>query len=451
MDSLAQSQTQGSDLPLSVKYARLPKKAIAGSSSLRRYASSNGTAFDPTNNNVIRIPVTASGVNTFLDGHNSYLQLRVSADNKTSNEAQQVDGGIFSFIQRLRIISRGNGAIIEDINNYNLLHNLLFKYQTDPAKLPVHNATSGTASDMIGSGNDPSAVGYSTAYNSLTGKEFSANTTAADMTLTMPIVSGFLSNTKGLAIPLGASAGFEIELTLAQPADCLVAATDVNFNVKSCHYFAPVFQITGADFQSSMVQMVQAMGGISFTGGTWENFISSTDDSAGEKVVNIPVSARSLKSLLTVSRTTTTVSAIASAGLNSCLPNVTTAYNYRIGDNMYPPSRVQVTISAVDPSNTSNAYAQVLMSLGQLNSVHAQSLINSNQFNSTAWAYAADVEKYLNSSGDLSSSGLDTLSGNLQCSLELSNNPGAAQRIDTFCLKEIMYHLSPDGSFSSSR
>ena len=215
MEGLAETQKQSVALPDAVKYARLPKKAIAGHSNLRRYASSNGVEFTPDNNNIIRIPVTSSGINSFLDGAHSYLQLKVSADNKTTNEAQKLDGGVWACIQRMRILCRTSGAVLEDINNYNLLHNTLFKFQTDPSKLAHHNAVSGTAGNMIGNGNDPSAAGYEVDYDPSESRGFAGNTAASDMTLCMPIISAFLSNTKGLYIPLGASGGIEIELTIA--------------------------------------------------------------------------------------------------------------------------------------------------------------------------------------------------------------------------------------------
>ena len=98
MEQVAQSQKSTVALPNSVKYARMPQKAVSGHSSLRRFASSNGTEFTPDNNNIIRIPITSSGINSFLDGAHSYLQLKLSADNKTTNEAQKLDGGVWSVI-----------------------------------------------------------------------------------------------------------------------------------------------------------------------------------------------------------------------------------------------------------------------------------------------------------------------------------------------------------------
>jgi len=240
MEALGDQQKQAVALPESVKYARLPKKAIAGHSSLRRYASSNGTEFTPDNNNIIRIPITANGINAFLDGAHSYLQFKVSAENKTTNEAQALDGGIWAIIQRIRIICRNSGAILEDVNNYNLLHNLLFKYQTDPSKLCHHNAVSGSAPNTLGNGNDPSAANYRVDYKPEESRAFAGNTAASDMTLCMPIISAFLSNTKGLYVPLGASGGIELEITLASALSSMVAATDVNYKVKSAHFFSPI-------------------------------------------------------------------------------------------------------------------------------------------------------------------------------------------------------------------
>lgn len=449
MENLATSQSQTA-LPDSVKYARLPKKAVAGHSTLRRFASSNGTNFTPDNNNVIRIPITSSGINSFLDGAHSYLQFNISADNKTTNEAQNICGGIWSIIQRFRIIDRNSGAILEDVNNYNLLHSTLFKYQTDPSKLAHHNAVSGTAGNLIGSGNDPSAVGYQVKYDASESRSFATNTEASKMTLCCPLISAFLSNTKGLYIPLGASGGCEIELTIASALQCMKGATDVNYKVLSCNFIAPIVHITGDDFGSSMSQMVSVMGGLSFTGSTYENFVSNYS-AGGEKVVNIPIQCRSLRALMTVSRTTTQVSLATVDGLNTTLANNTTSYNYRIADQMFPPSRIECLVADADANNTSNAYNQVLLATGQLNSIHAQTLINNSQFNTDSWVYACDTEAYLNETSNVSHTGLDVLSGNLQVSLDVASTPAGPQRVDTFALKEVLYFMDENGSFSVSR
>lgn len=451
MENLANSQTTQTALPDAVKYARLPKKAVAGHSNLKRFASSNGTNFTPDNNNVIRVPITSSGINSFLDGAHSYLQFSINADNKTTNEAQNICGGIWSIIQRFRIIDRNSGAILEDVNNYNLLHATLFKYQTDPSKLPHHNAVSGTAGNLMGSGNDPSAVGYKLDYDASESRSFADNTTGSDMTLCTPLISGFLANTKGVYCPIGVSGGIELELTLASALQCMKAATDVNYKVLSCHFIAPIVNITGDDFQQSMSQMVSVMGGLSFTGSTYENFVSNTDATSGEKVINIPIQCRSLRAIMSLSRTTTQVSLATVDGLNTTLPNATTQYNYRIGDQLFPSSRITCVVANSDSNNTSNAYNQVLLATGQLNSIHAQTLINNSQFNSDSWMYACDTESYLNETANVSHTGLDVLSGNLQVSLDVDNNPAAAQRVDTYCLKEVLYFMNENGSFSVSR
>jgi len=454
MESLA-SQNKSTSLPDSLKYARLPPRSVAGVSHLRKFASSNGTAFDPDNNSIIRIPVTASGVNTFLDGHNSFLRMKISADNSTAASPQEdhvLDGSIFSVVQRLRLIDRKSGAILQDTQNYNLLHNTLWKFTTDKGGLSISHATSGTAQAMIGSGNDPSAAEYYTKYDSTEGRYFSTSNSSSDMVLTTPLISGFLNNTKNLAIPLGASGGFEIELTLAPSNECMVGVTTTAYNIKSCEFWAPVFQVQGDGFQDSMSQMVSAMNGISFVGDNWMNYVGSTDDSSGEKIVNIPIQARSLKSLISLSRTTTEVSSVTVNGLNKTLPNTTTEFSYMIGNERFPPSRITCKI---DPNNltqdTGVAYQSLMMALGQGNSLHARSLIDSRDFNNEHWVYGVDCEKYQNQSGVVSHTGINTLDGNLQVSLEVNNNPAAAQRVDSFACCEQTYYLSPSGAFSVSR
>ena len=328
----------------------------------------------------------------------------------------------------------------------------MFKYQTDSSKLLNTNAVSGTPASLKGNGNDPSAGGYRADYDPAKSSTFTGNTGASDMTLCMPIINGMLSNTKGLYLPLGASQGIRLEISLSSPAVCLSAATDVNYKVKSAHYYAPIVSVSGDDFSSSMGQMMSAMGGISFTGSDFSSYVSSMPVSQGEKVVDIPVQARSLRALFTVSRTTTDVSNIAKFGLNDYDTNAVTEYNYRIGDLSLPPARTQLTISTnTSARNTANAYNQVLMATGQLNSIHAQTLVNQTTFNNDDFIHAVDCEAYLNSSGDVSHTGMDTLSGNLQVQLEVNNNVTAAQRVDTFALSERLYFLNTNGTFSVSK
>jgi len=452
MESVAQNQPQ-TELPNSLKYARLPKKAVAGVSNLRRFASTNGGEFDPQNNSIIHIDITSSGVNSFLDSAHGYLQFKLSTlQVKPTNNIQTIDGGVWSIIDRLRVIDKGSGAILSDIQNYNLLHSMLFKYQTDSSKLATTNAVSGTPSTLVGTGNAPNAVGYREDYNVRESAKFADNTAGSDMTLCMPIINGFLSNTKGLYIPLGASQGIRLEIQLAQAANCMSAAVDVGYKVISAHYFAPVVNVNGDDFASSMTQMMSAMGGISFTGSDYSGYVANMAVGAGEQVINIPCQARSLRALYTISRTSTEVSNIANFGLNEYQTNTITEYNYRIGDLSLPPSRVQCDISAnTDARNTSNAFSQVLMATGQLNSIHAQTLVNATTFNGGDFIHAIDTEAYLNETGNVSHTGIDTLSGNLQVQLEVNNTVAAAQRVDTFALSERLYFLNTNGVFSVSK
>ena len=291
MESVAQNQAQ-TELPNSLKYARLPKKAVAGVSNLRRFASTNGGEFDPTNNSIIHIDITSSGVNSFLDSSHGYLQFKLSADNKPANTAQTIDGGVWAVIDRLRIIDKGSGSILSDIQNYHLLHNMLFKHQTDSSKLPSTNAVSGTPAALRGDNADPTDAAYMEAYKVEDCVKFATNTQASDMTLCMPIINGFLHNTKGLYIPLGASQGIRLEIQLAQATACMFSGDNVGYKVKSCHYFAPVVNVTGDDFSSSMGQMMSAMGGISFTGSDFSGYVNNMPVGVGEKIIDIPVQAR---------------------------------------------------------------------------------------------------------------------------------------------------------------
>ena len=204
-------------LPNQVKYSQLRPQAAYGTSSIRTFQSTNETSFTPEGNPQARIEVTC-GQGGFLDCANGYLNIEIEGLD-AANNVKALDGGIWSVVERLEIIS--GGKQIEYINNYNLLHNKLFQYNTTAGSLVKHNAVSGTAQklrEMIQA--DGTAIITSQAVYDSGQSKF--NEINQKLKGSFTPVSGFLNGNK--YVPLGSSSqGFTIQLTFAQPAACLVA------------------------------------------------------------------------------------------------------------------------------------------------------------------------------------------------------------------------------------
>jgi len=473
-------------LPNAVKYSQLQPRATSGRGQMRRYQSSNGQVFNPLTNNIIRIDVTGDKY-SFLDGQHGFLEITMQTTAATAISCQ-LDSGLWAIVQSLRIESN-TGVEIERINNYNLLHTKLFQYQTPSSHLPISNATSGTVSGMaVKSG----ALGIVTVHGenylptqnlggaASVGAAGSALFLAAGdaVTLTMPLISGFLSNNGGKYIPIGSSSGFTIEITLETANTALMqifgGVLANAYTVTNCTYNVPIVYITGQEFQSNWVQLLNATGGVAWAGQTWSSHVNAyTGTGAADQIV-IPINerCRSLNSIITIFRTTAnTVLATGASLSNSQIGNAGAAmsYQYRIAEQLFPPTLVQFnpTAQSAIPTNAaslylyagqnvSQAYCEVLKALGMLHNKNDGNLVTIGQYASVEaqqglGMFGVDVEAYLADSG-VSESGIDTASTAAQSSFEANVTfAAAANRIDTFCMKTAIYHLSSDGTFSVSQ
>ena len=241
-------------LPNQVKYSQLRPQAAYGTSSIRTFSSTNETTFTPEGNPQARIEVTC-GQGGFLDCANAYLNIEIEGLD-AANDLRALDGGIWSVVERL------------EINNYNLLHNKLFQYNTTPGSLIKHNAVSGTAQVI----SDVAASTTQGVYKSVAAS-FTADKSKLKGSFTP--VSGFLNGNK--YVPLGSSSqGFTIQLTFAQPASCLVAsktaggvADATKYKVTKVQYVAPIVYIRDPSFGVNWGALMGSVGGVSWEGQTY--------------------------------------------------------------------------------------------------------------------------------------------------------------------------------------
>ena len=111
-------------------YARFQSggKAVAAPSTrrtVRVFPDAGPSNYNPDNNSVIRIELSPSL--GFLDTVNSYLSFRVKAgDGVDLTKECRMDRNSMSWVQNMTIYSP-TGAVLERLEDYNLLVNLLHK------------------------------------------------------------------------------------------------------------------------------------------------------------------------------------------------------------------------------------------------------------------------------------------------------------------------------------
>ena len=108
-------------IPKEMNYSTLPPEAVLSQARREQWNSDNGTAFNSLTNNYIRIPIKSTG---FLNPNSGTLNFNI-----TNNTAVQIgiDSTIASIINRMRITC--GSTVIQDFNNYHVLHNFLYHNQ----------------------------------------------------------------------------------------------------------------------------------------------------------------------------------------------------------------------------------------------------------------------------------------------------------------------------------
>jgi hypothetical protein len=366
----------------------------------------------------------------------------------------------------LEIIS--GGKQIEYINNYNLLHNKLFQYNTTAGSLVKHNAVSGTAQVLSVMNTDSTQARYRPATST-----FSALNDKIKGSFTP--VSGFLNGNK--YVPLGSSSqGFTIQLTFAQPDACLVAVKpDVNgapvpsdatkYKVIKVQYVAPIVYIRDPSFGVNWSALMGSVGGVSWEGQTYSCLTNSFTSMSGETAININEKCKSLNGFMTVLRTAANVNNLRKAGLNHSSIADIDSYRYKVGEEYYPNAAISIKCAAATNTTTtgcaysdtdvSRAYMEVMKLFGNVNDHHASSLIDAAQFSAVEASNGAgivgiDLESYQGDS-NTNEKGLNTAVNGLMSSLEINANITTPVRVDTFAFKTAIYHLDATGEFSVSK
>lgn len=258
--------------------------------------SAMNSTYTGTLNNTVRIDIPQLA-NAFLDPLYSYLHFTISVAGQNAT----LDDSAACVINSLAVYSGGQQTLLEQINNYNLLHSMLYTLTS-------------SITDQSFAWNTMSGMSPTTARQGVT------INAGQSLTVAIPLVSILGLNSQKM-LPM--DSGFTLLLGLESPNVALVHAvagasfslSDISY-VGAIHYLPP--EVAQAIKSSSGPQTI-----IPCT--TWRNF-SATLTASTQNTAQFGIRASSLKNMLSVLRP--------AADLNSATANVLTNY-VRANTNSY--------------------------------------------------------------------------------------------------------------------
>ena len=436
--------------PNSVNYGDQLPLGIEAKSNRRLFFPSTGDSYASNGTNIIRITLNSDSM---LDTSLSYLKFNLK--NTTTTDAVSFDLGQ-PVISRL-VVSSG-GVVLEDIQNYHhLVGGILAPAQYGAGN---HN-TDALNRNFFQDQTNVVGFGAGSKTSPITGGVSADNgrcSVAQGETITCcyKLYSGLLDNDKYLPLVL-MNNGIDIEIHLAGPneAGCSAGANDVNFEITSVRYVAHLIELQ-RDFYDMLRMTQQNSGGVlQIAGQSFRNFTGDISATAtGEININVPVRARSIKSLLwKTSSQAGQETFTLSQGSNMNLSQ----YQVKIGATNYPPTAVQVNKS----TNKIEPYLELEKSFGKLGStIHTNMLTNQcylashkgsggKDSNSTFAPFGLDLESFR---AEIEN-GVDTSSRALPMTLSLTLGTDGVFEASTcfiYALIDTLFFVNMDGSVSVS-
>lgn len=469
--------------PNAINYGNQLPLGIEAKSQRRLFFPATGDIYNDTGSNIIRISLNYDGM---LDTHLSYLKFDLE-----NTSAVGAGAGVGRLTRDLgqpeisRLVVSSGGVVLEDIQNYNhLVGGVLAPCQygtgnvaeaqmnrqcfKQSARIDAAFAQSALNGGLGGAVSGSVKVYNEPLVNAANANADGAAVTASNgqnamafgetQTFTYKLHSGLLDNDKYLPLVL-MNNGLDIEIHLAQGVDIGVSDQGTNtiaYRITNVRYVAHLIDLQ-RDFYDMLRQTQQASGGvIQIAGQTFRNFTAPMAAAVtGPQTLNVPVRARSIKSVLfkaSIAAPTARIFNLSGAS------NLTISeYNLQIGATKYPPT----AIAANQISNKSEPYFELMKSFGKLGStIHGNLLGNTNYLiypdpSSNAPNEAIGFSPYgidLETFRAEIENGIDTSSRALPMSLQF--NKVGTSVVDTtvfiWCLIDTLFFVNMDGSVSVS-
>lgn len=354
-------------MPSSIDYTDVLPLSVPAESRRRKFFPTNGGSFNAVGSNEIRIPI--SSTNALLDTEHSYLDFTISNNNPAgvAGVGFSIDsGGAAMFFSRLRIEQQGQ--VLSDTQEYNRLVASVI----NPVSETGGGRLSATLKDYTMGGNigNGAAAPQVNIVPSIVANRrgdrlalcnhgaVAANGRLApgqSLRFSMPLITGLFTQDKLIPLPLvDKNNPITIVLTIdavenyglysALPAPDSMPITQISYN-------AQLIEV-GPDVINQFVAMRDMMGGqLALSGHDWEhNSTGLTGGAAGgggERIVNVPMRKRSVKSLFWVGLSDTLANAGPLAGFHLCYNKSfggslnMDSYQLKAGSVVYPPTPIQ--------------------------------------------------------------------------------------------------------------
>jgi hypothetical protein len=297
-------------MPSTIDYSDVLPMSVPAVSRRRKFYPVNGGEFRAEANNEIRIPIDSTSA--LLDAAHSYLEFSIRNSDPAASLSLDA-GGAAMFFTRVRVEQQGK--VLSDTQEYNRLVASVINpcTETGGGRLAgsIRDSTQAGQGDIYGN-----EVPYGVAFNRGDRKAFAnhGNGTKIQVgigtyTFSMPILTGLFTQDKLIPLPLVDKANpltlvlnMETEENLGvwvggAPAARTIAITQVCYNAQLVE--------VGGDVIQQFSMMRDMMGGqLAISGQDWEHsaffLTGGAAGGGGQRVVNLPVRKRSIKSLFWV-------------------------------------------------------------------------------------------------------------------------------------------------------
>ena len=462
--------------PNSINYSNQLPLGIEAKSQRRLFFPSTGDSYSGDGSSIIRISLNYDGM---LDTSLSYLKFDFTAGNVGADQGVVRDLGQPEIA---RLVVSSGGVVLEDIQNYNqLVGSILVPAQANRgvvnAEICNRNALAGffggtagvdgkTATIRPSGGASPGALKYES-FNKLNTLQGTANSvnisvnSGAKFSVCYKLISGLLDNDKYLPLVL-MNNGIDIEIHLESGIrTCASSNNPTTYTVSNVRYVAHLVDLQ-RDFYDMLRMTQQQSGGvIQIAGQTYRHFSNTVPATAkGEVNFNVPVRARSIKSIFFCGATQTAGAKTFDLSTTSNMNLL--SYQVQIGATKYPPTAIQCNM--VNGAQKTEAYFELMKSFGKLGSnIHDNLLCGENYARVSKVSdvgggiklsfapYGIDLETFR---AELEN-GIDTSSRALPMTLLLNFDSTAGSSADiltlhTYALIDSLFFVNMDGSVSVS-
>jgi hypothetical protein len=362
----ADSTAPGFTNPQSVRYSNLLPIGTPASTKMVSFSASNPANYTPDGVSEIEIPISYPG---FLDGGNSYLQFTLESLSTIAGGAANIltrlDGSAYSLFSRIRI-ENPDGSIVMDLNEsptlMAVMQDVVYSEEFKNSIGGVSQGCSQTRWVGNTTNDDVAAVAVGRYYpvavskdQDLAGVVMTVGAANA-RTFTLPLLS-ILNAEK--YIPLHkisrGGRGLTLKLTLAPARQCIrtsvgtqalavdqAAANILAYSISNCTFEGMVVNF-GDNFNAQFDQVMSG-GGVSLHLSNWTHQRVPLNAGASQ---SLAISARykSIKSIIVVLRSTAELITARSDHYRvaSRSTMATTSYQWRIGSELVPSKRVEIS------------------------------------------------------------------------------------------------------------